>query len=83
MWAGEMAITTKARLRKLRADCSDWDQIIANFMAAGMSRRDVELSILKMVDVGLVRIEPRPSGPTAFVLTIPKSVPDEILVHVG
>jgi len=66
-------MTTKQRLRKLRTECPDWDQIIANFeMVGGMSRHDAERGILELVDAGLVRIEPRSDGPTTFVLTIPK-----------
>ncbi len=76
-------MTVKQRLRKLRSECCDWDQIITNFMARGISRRDVELGILDLVDAGLVRIEPRLNGPTAFVLTIPESVPEEALSYVG
>jgi len=48
-----------------------------------MSKRDAELGILGLVDVGLVRIEPNPNGPTAFVLTIPPGIPDEVLSHVA
>jgi hypothetical protein len=77
-------MTTKQRLRKLRSECPDWNQIIAKFeMFAGMSKRDAELGILGLVDVGLVRIEPNPNGPTAFVLTIPPGIPDEVLSHVA
>jgi hypothetical protein len=77
-------MTTKQRLRKLRTECPDWNQIIEKFeMFGGMSRRDAELGILGLVDVGLVRIEPNANGPTAFVLTIPEGIPDEVLSHVA
>jgi hypothetical protein len=77
-------MTAKQRLRNLRTDCSDWDQIIAKFqMFGGMSRRDAELGILDLIDAGLVRIEPNANGPTAFVLTIPDGIPDEVLSHVA
>jgi len=65
-------MTTKQRLRKLRTDCADWDQIIANFQRIGLSRRDAELGILHLVDAGYIRIEPQSDGPTAFVLTLPE-----------
>jgi hypothetical protein len=74
---------TKERLKKLRDECWDWDLIVASFTTpTGMSKRDAEISILRLVDAGLVRIEPRPIGPTAFVLTIPKGIPKEVLAHV-
>jgi hypothetical protein len=76
-------MTTKERLRKLRAECADWDLIIANFTMHGMSKRDAELGILSLVDLGLVRIEPRARGPfTALVLTIPDGIPEEVLSSV-
>lgn len=65
-------MTTKQRVRKLRAECADWDLVVANLTMHGMSRRDAELGILALVDAGLVRIEPRPNGLTAFVLTMPE-----------
>jgi len=64
-------MTTKERLRKLRTECRDWDLIIGRFVLDGMRKRDAELGILALVDAGLIRIEPNPNGPTAFVLTTP------------
>jgi hypothetical protein len=75
--------TRKQRLQKLGVDCADWNQIIANFeLLGGMSRRDAELGILALVDAGLVRIEPNPNGPTAFLLTLPDGIPHEVLSNV-
>ncbi len=76
-------MTTKQRLRKLRTECCDWDQIVINLMARGTSKRDVELGILELMDAGLVRIEPQPNGRTAFVLTIPDGIPEEAPSHVA
>jgi hypothetical protein len=77
-------MTTKQRLRELRAACSDWERIIGNFeLLGGMSRRDAEMGILALVDAGLIQIEPQPNGPTAFRLTLPKGIPDEVLSHVA
>jgi hypothetical protein len=76
------SMTIKRRLRKLREECWDWNLIVAGFTLRGMSKRDVELSIVRLVDAGLVRIEPNPIGPTAFVLTIPEGVPEKVLSHV-
>jgi hypothetical protein len=76
-------MTTKERLRKLRAECWDWDDLISNFtLWAGMSKRDAELGLLSLIDLGLVRIEPNPNGPTAFLLTLPDGIPSEVLSHV-
>jgi hypothetical protein len=72
-------MTTKQRLRKLRAECADWDLVIANFTMRGMSKRDAERGILALIDAGLVKIEPQPNGFTAFRLTIPEGIPEEVL----
>ena len=50
-------------------------------------RRDVKAgcrirNFLALVDAGLVRIEPKPDAPTAFVLTIPEGIPEGVLSHV-
>lgn len=74
---------TKERLRKLRSECWDWDQIIENLRLVGMPRRDAELGILALVDAGLCRIEPQPGEPTAFVLTMPDGIREEILSNVA
>jgi hypothetical protein len=76
-------MTTKQRLRKLRAECADWDQIIANLAMHGISTRDAERGILALIDAGLVRIEPRPGRPTAFILTTPPGLPEKVLTHVA
>jgi hypothetical protein len=47
-----------------------------------MSRRDAERGIVHLEEAGLVRSEPNPIGPTAFVLTIPDGIPEEVLAHV-
>jgi len=75
-------MTTKQRLRKLRTDCADWDLIIANFTTHGMSRRDAELGLLSLIDLGAVRIEPNRNGPTALLLTLPDGIPEQVLSHV-
>jgi hypothetical protein len=75
-------MTTKQRLRDLRAECPDWELIVARFtLDGGMSKQDVELAILSLVDAGLVQIEPRPNGFTAFRLTLPEGIPEEVLSH--
>ena len=73
---------TKERLKKLRDECADWDGVIGFFTMHGMSKHEAERGILDLVDAGLVRIEPQPNGPTAFVLTIPERIPEEVLTHV-
>jgi hypothetical protein len=75
-------VTTKRRLRELRAKCPDWQLIVARFtLNGGMSKRDAELGILALVDAGLVQVEPQPNGFTAFRLTLPDGIPDEVLSH--
>jgi hypothetical protein len=77
-------MTNKQRLQKLRTECTDWEQIVRKFeLLGGIAPRDVELAILALIDAGLVRIERRPGRPTAFVLTIPDGIPQEILDHVA
>jgi hypothetical protein len=61
----------RQRIKELRAKCADWDLIIGRFVFDGMRKRDAELGILALIDAGLIRIEPNPNGPTAFVLTTP------------
>jgi hypothetical protein len=74
----------KKRLRELRRQCADWDQIVGNFeLCVGMSKWDAELGILALVDAGLIRIEPKPAGPTAFVLTTPEGIPEGVLSNVA
>ena len=72
---------TKERLKKLRDECADWGGVIGFFTMHGLSANAAERAILELLDVGLIRIEPQPNGPTAFVLTIPPEL-EGVLPHV-